>query len=295
MLKFTTSAPKVIQDIYQRPGAKDYFFMFDTPRELADFAKTCGGRVNAHSPDQWAGNVTGLQAVKMAQEGDLSGVASSDAMLEKFERFTFETGRKAWSNDVCGSIPNVPAYVAGHPLAMRRRTRQDSAAAPIAVVVDLTTSGSITAEQIAKRGAAILALVRILSTRRPVELWAGTGLDADGRKNSVWTFAKIETAPLDLATAAHVLTHASFPRILCYEISRQHHGYTGGWPYGAGPKMQFRPHLSAIVAPAFTHTAQTLCLPPLFMADESVNYPEKWIEARLSELSPVDLAATHGA
>lgn len=289
MRRFSIDTCDAMQKVLGRK-ARDHFMMFDTPAELAQFAhETSDYRVHRRYPDSWVGNVTGPQAVDMATRGDLSGVAASNELLTRFERFSFETGRKAWSDDVCGSIPNVPAFIAGHPLAMRRRIRQDSAAAPIAIVVDLTTSARISADQIKRRGAAILALTRALSARRPVELWAGTGLDADNLKNAVWVFARIETAPLDLATAAHCLTHASFPRILCYDLSHKHHGYCGNWPYGTA--MKFRDHMPQIIAPAFAHTAETLCLSSLHIADESVTNPEKWIESQLDRLAPVDLAA----
>lgn len=269
---------------------KDHFTLFDSPSELADW-----GQANATKNQEWTqsssrnffGGDTAEMAYKKAREGDLSGVAASDALMTKFERFTFETGRKAWSDDVCGSIPNVPAFIAGHPLAMRRRTRQDSASAPVAIVADLTTSGGISAEQIAKRGAAILALVRILSSRRPVELWAGCMMDAN-RQDMSAVFCRIETSPLDLATAAYVMTSASFPRRLCYAIARKD-GFSGGWPYDSHSTPQ--KHGAAMIAPAFAHVGQALYVPPIFYSDLATTDPEAWIEARLSELSPIDLAA----
>ncbi len=294
MRKFDVETPSsVTKALGLAKTTRDYFLMFDTPSELVDFAEreAKDTRHLSKGTTEWDGKVTTAQALDMARRGNLSGVAVSDALMSRFERFAFETGRKAWLGDVTGSIPNVPAFIAGHPLNMRRRHRQDSAAAPIAIVADLATSASLSTDQIRRRGAAILALVRILSARRPVELWAGCTLDG-GRINphreATHIYARIETSPLDLATAAHVMTHASFPRRLIYGIADTYNAPLD-YPYGA--HWNHRPHMSDIVAPAFTHTSETLIIPAISSLDESVNDPEKWIEQRLAELSPVDLAA----
>jgi len=294
MQRFTVPTPDSVREALSLPrNTEDHFQLFDSPGELADYGQANAlehlvAQENRGPRGCWSGGLSTADACRTAREGDLSAVAASDALLSKFERFAFETGRKAWLDDVTGAIPNVPAFIAGHPLAMRRRVRQDSASAPLAIIVDVTTSSRVSARDIQRRGAAILALVRILSTRRPIELWAGTMLDADNRRSAVHTFARIETSPLDLATACFALVHPAFSRHLCYGLACLH-GFAGGWPYGA--HARHRPHMAAILAPAFTHATQTLCLPPLHAADQSCTNPEAWLEQRLAELSPVDLAA----
>jgi hypothetical protein len=144
----------------------------------------------------------------------------------------------------------------------------------LAIIADVTTSASVSGGDIQRRGAAILALVRVLSTRRPIELWAGTMVDADNGRNAVYTFARIETSPLDLATACFALAHPAFPRHLCYGLARLH-GYAGRWPYDKNSRH--RDHMAAILAPAFSHATQTLCLPSLHAADQSCTNPEAWL------------------
>jgi hypothetical protein len=297
MRKFDAETPRsVTKALNLAENTRDYFLMFDSPSELADFAEREAADTRNMQDEgrrEWYGGLDTRKSLDMARRGDLAGVKASDALMSRFERFAFETGRKAWLDDVTGAIPNVPAFIAGHPLAMLRRTLQDSAAAPIAIVADLTTSAALSADQIRRRGAAILALVRILSSRRPVELWAGCSLDGgkiNPHEEATHIYARIETAPLDLVTAAHVMTHASFPRRLIYGISKTpEYKSPGYYPYGVA--WSHRPYMSEIVAPAFTHTSETLIIPAISSLDESVNDPEKWIEQRLAELSPVDLAA----
>ena len=186
-----------------------------------------------------------------------------------------------------GALPNVPAYIAGTPLTMRRKTRLNAESGPIAVIVDLTTWAGITVEQIKARGAATMALVRILARRRPVELWAGCLLDADGRNNPQAILTKIDTAPLDLSSAAYILTSAAFPRMLCYSIGHAIHDFDGSWPFNNSAVAQ--KHMADIVAPGFAHVTKTLCIPTIRKEDHLGKGAEKWIEDRLAETETITL------
>lgn len=291
MRAFDVKSPQVVRDAIGR-SAKDYWRLFDSVSELGDFAQAnCATKDNYRDTSRsWNGNTSGDQCARYCRDGDLSRVASSDALLTRFERFAFETERQHWVDDVCGGFPNVPAFLSGHPLAMRRRIADKDGAAPLAVIVDLTTSAGISAEAIERRGAAILALVRLLTMRRPVELWAGaiTGAGANDR-DLCGVFAKIETAPLDLATAAFAMTHPGFSRRLCYAIADKEAGFVGAWPYRNHAVS--REHMRAICAQAFTHSADTLAIPPAHIGDMIDKDPEGWIEARLAELAPAQLEA----
>lgn len=292
MRSLTLPSPDAVRKSLSRKSL-DHWRLFDTVAELGDFAQAnCSGRKNydRKGDADFFGPHTGDECARFARDGDLSRVAASDALLERFERFAFETERLRWTDDVCGGFPNVPAYLAGHPLAMRRRIADRDGASPVAVIVDLTTSWSITPETIARRGAAILALVRLLSMRRPVELWAGVMTSAaPHEENLCGVYAKIETTPLDVATAAFVMTHPGFSRRLCYAIADREAGYRSHWPYSDNKVS--RGNMQAICAQAFTHATETLCIPPAH-ADDKINAdPEGWIEARLAELAPTQLQA----
>jgi hypothetical protein len=272
---------------------RDHWRLFESAGELSDYALTkctSTGDWNT-SGGSWTGGDTSAAACRKAKMGDLAGVARSDALLERFERFAFETERQRWVDDVCGGFPNVPAFLSGHPLAMRRRIADKDGAAPLAVIVDLTTSAGINADTIEKRGAAILALVRLLTMRRPVELWAGVMTGSGiGNRNLAGVFCRLETAPLDLATAAYVMTSAGFPRAVCYPVAMESAGFTsGGWPYN--DHNVSRANMTAICAAAFHHASDTLCIPPVHMQDDITKNPEGWIEARLAELAPTQLEA----
>ena len=266
-----------------KTGRRDYFAIFDSVGELAMHAKD---RPFTGGSADWFGNVTALDAVNRTLYGDESLVAESDKLLEQFEHVSFASTARIWADDVVGAVPNVPAFLAGVPCNMRRKRRDDSqAAAPLALIVDVSTSAAITAQQIKRRGAAILALTRILSARRPVELWCGTsgGSNMGGPMGATFVMGRLETAPLNLAQAAFVLSHPGFHRHLCYGIEARYFRFDGSWPYGAGAMSPT--DMAKCMAPAFDHVSETLCMPGLHVADLSVSDPAAWVGAMVDKLT----------
>ena len=284
MNKLSLPIPETVRAALGR-DAVTHFRFADSPGAMADYA-IASGRIRG--ADEWSGGLEAAEAARRCHYGDLPRVAASDALLSRFERFSFQSVRREWRDDICGQVPNVPAYLAGTPLSMRRRAKVESAAAPLAIVVDLTSSAMIGSKDLERRGAAILAIVRVLSARRPVELWAGTITDADSRKNATAHFARIETAPLDLARAAFVLVSPAFPRQLCYGASRLD-GFEGHWPFGNDTTS--RRFLEDIIRPAMPHIGDFLAVPAAHQTDEIHKSPEAWMESTLARLDATEDAA----
>lgn len=262
----------------------------------AEFAAACQAsdapRGREHRAP-WSGNVTWAEAAQLAADGDLSTVAASDAYLEKLE--TIAPLRAAWEtiDDVQGAVPNVPAYIVGSPLSMRRRRRTMREAAPLAIVVDLTSSAGIDANKLRKRGIAILALVRALSGRRPIELWAGCSLDRRGpgeKQGAIHCYMRLDTSPLDLAHAAHLLSHPSVPRKLIYGACRER-GYSGGWPYDnvKGPAA-WRAHAREVLQDVLTPGQEALFIAAPHIADKAISDPAAWLVDMIATYSGADLA-----
>lgn len=287
MLKFETRSPDAIRKSVS--GARDHFLLADSPAELADYAEAhvALDRKNARTA-KFAGDDDFATVARKMRVGDLGASTASDALLEKMEAFALPTSRRIVRDDVVGAFPNVPAFIAGHPMSMRRKTRDGSTNAPIAIIADVTVSYDITTRQIQARGAAILALVRALASHRPVELWAVCGMDAFDNK-AVWIGTHIETAPLDLAIAAHVLTAPGFIRRICFGIADTQYNYKGRWPYDWNGKH--RDHMAAIMAPAFAHVAETLCIPGAHSHDKLVTNPEAWLADQIAKHMPQELGA----
>lgn len=259
-----------------RGGTKDYWRIFDTVSELAD--ASFNRSVASMGGARWAGG-SEAQAQAWARDGKVSLVAQSDALMSKLEAQAESviTPASVIVSDVSGSVANVPAYLAGHPLAMRRRARVHNERAPVCVIVDTAVSSAIGHETILKRGAAILAFVRLLSVRRPLELYSGVaGNNGDG---AAYLFTRIDTAPLDLAHAAYLLCDPSATRTLGY--CRQPSGYDGRWPYkrGALDVDAFK----AVASQAFPHLQEFVAIPGLHLYDKLVTDPLAWILEKLAE------------
>jgi hypothetical protein len=183
------------------------YLAFASLGDMASAAALCGGAAN---PAQWAG-ATLPDTLQRARAGDLPRVAPSDAMLEKVESMLeLETLRAVTVPAVAGGVPCVPAYLAGHPMAMRTRRRVASDRGEIVLAIDGFTPAKISAESITRRGAAVLALARAAAMLRPVRLvsFAVSG----GPKHALAYTLTLDSAPLDLARAAWVLGAPEFTR-----------------------------------------------------------------------------------
>lgn len=270
------------------PKALNSYVIFDSIKDFADEMHANGNRAyHSWNERDWCGGFTGDESIAACLNGDMTGVPIADKMLSDLESMAnFRTRTWRVVNDVAGGVPNVPAFLAGQPMHMRRRERVANEQAPITVVADQCSSGGIEACDVQKRGAAILALVRILSESRPVELWATCELDAQGHGENcaVATCVKIDTAPLDLARAAHVLTSPSVPRGLCYGYAAMHYGSHVLWAYGSTQYMQLqRDTGAASFKRIFAPNADCLYVPPIYLDDPCISKPVQWIKSMVAK------------
>lgn len=114
---------------------------------------------------------------------DLDAVYSDDVMR--------------WGRAVAGGSVDVPAYLAGSPLHMRRRTPQEGLA-PLTIVVETFMSGGVSDADRDRRGVAILALVRKLAmTGHAVDLY----LAHTSMREAATCLIRVENRPLDLVRA----------------------------------------------------------------------------------------------
>lgn len=188
---------------------------------------------------------------------------------------------RGWRNvdDVVGAVPNVPAFLAGHPQCMRRRQRTMRDTAPLAIYMDLTSSAGIDAEDVQKRGVVLLALTRLLVEHRPVELWVGTGLGYTGVSATVaW---RIDTAPLDLARAAYHVSATAMARGFGYEMVhaelKMPHGH---WPFD-NHSLHCRTaeeRLKQVFA-----GQELMYIPPIHLHDAMTKDPVGWVKRVMAQ------------
>jgi hypothetical protein len=266
-----------------QPNAIENFVVCDLPG-FAAFADQLPANQRAGS-QQWCGGMTYDQSLLALRHGDLSGVAASDALLREMEALIPVSRSWRSVDSVIGACPNVPQYLAGNPYNMRLKRRCATATAPLSIFAELVASSRIGAATCRRRGAATLALVRLLANLRPVELWC---VIAIGQKNSRSSICvRLDTAPLDLARSSHVLTHPSVFRALGYK-SLEHAFYGRGW----NGDWAFGDHSLHVRTAAESY--QRLLRPGsdvLFIPPVHLHEPAKWLRTMIERHGGVQLEA----
>lgn len=256
-------------------GRKDQYLILDSG-EIPQYADKHRSVLLGRTTGSWSGGSTHAQFEQRIRTGDTDLVHQSDEFLAKIEdQVPLSRG---WRNfdDVVGAVPNIPAFLAGHPQCMRRRERTMKQTAPLAIYMDLTSSAGISAKSVQKRGVTLLALTRLLVDHRPVELYVGTSLGDYGRlAGSYTTMWRIDTAPLDLARAAFFIGATVMSRGFGYGITIQELKSNGNWPFdNYGLHCETAKQRMAAAFPG----SDLLYLPPIMVNDELVEKPVEWIK-----------------
>jgi len=267
-------------------GSGQHFNMitFDGTAELAKYLRD--KRVIDSRNGNWHLNgLTQKQVVEFIEFGNDAAVAKSDEMLAEMESHMDElaTTYKV-VGDVAGGVPNVAAFLAGDPINMRRRKRVLSPLAPLTFYIDLTSSGGIPDYTLRRRGAAILALVRILETRRPVTVYCGVALGR-GYDTAASAWVRLDTMPLDLTRAAHMLSHTSVSRAALYgSVEAMMGKHYGQWPWDNINKWY---RMAAQCIKTITGNDEVVFVAPAYrdLAEVAMilDEPVKWIEMMLKK------------
>jgi hypothetical protein len=264
-------------------SGNDYFAVADTDGFSAEAKKHPSEREKS-----WLGGMTYTQAAKAAYDGDLAGVERSSALMAEFESLVPVSRRWRTLATVAGGAPNVAAYLAGSPLSMRRRERVLDQGAPLTIFCDVMSSAGIPAEALKKRGAAVLALVRVLGAVRPVTAYMVGGDGSSSQRPSAFCAVRMDN-PIDLSRAAFFLGHPGAARGLLYSVLRHavradQEVITGMWAWGShSAYIQLAPALYAAAVGASIEDC--LYLAPPHLKDPAITQPAQWIK---------DMLAKHG-
>ena len=270
--------------------------IFDTALELADASKGSAymaGRVN----EKWAGGQGSLAAnFKLLELGDLNLADKSSAMLSELEDLDLPSSVKHETvATVAGGFVNVPVFLSGAPTCMRLRRKVKTQSAPLTVIVDTTSSAIVSNDKLMRRGMILLALVQKLSEVRPVTLYAGCALDraAKGSRQGAGLgacYLHINTAPLDLARAAVMLSHPLFSRTYCYaaiqsEAEANGHDYLGRWPYDSAET--WNNVMTNELRPVFG--TDILAIAPVHSSNEAMlDNPAQWLKTMIKKYSDIE-------
>lgn len=266
-------------------SGRDFFAVADTDGFAAE-AKLATTR---HHGGDWLGGMTYAQALTAARDGYKPGVAASDALLEQFSDLDLSTRRWRTLEAVAGGAPNVGAFLAGSPVAMRRRERQLTEAAPMTILVDVMSSCGVPADALIKRAAACLALVRALSANRPTTAYMVGGDGIQRTAPATFCAVRMDTT-MDLSRAAFFLGHPAAARGLLYAVQSDRvpgNGQRcerGCWAWG--DHKAYVKHAPALFAQAIgVPVEDCLYLAPPHLQDPAITQPAQWVK---------DMLARHG-
>jgi hypothetical protein len=261
---------------------------FSSPAEFGEFCLVKSITYEGDSHGAWTGYLKAGAAAKLAITGDASHVASAEKMLEKFNT-QIETSSFEDMPSVAGCYPCVPEALMGEPECMREPMEVSTEHSPLTIIVDTACSANVSAAQMETRGIAILAVVMALSASRPITLKTiSVSYGFKNKEGDSYSVIAVElpTTPIDLATAAYVLTHVGYTRNLKYGYALKYLGFDNGkWPtfnrinYGnvQAPEYQER------VKKYMQVEGDVLYIPAAYSDDGVIKEPEKWIQERLNE------------
>lgn len=275
--------------------ARAYYSFFEGPSEMLEYMKQSKARKGtmyrvAEARMDFNEGKSGIPALEGFARGDTDekAIEASAKMLSKFEELVAIRGSKfVIIDDVAGAIPNVPAYLAGHPLTMRRRQRVQIEQAPLVLVIDAAPSATVSMDQMKQRGIALLAIARLLTITRPLEIYVGTAVGAAlaNGKECHGVYTRIETSPLDLARACYGITGAAYPRGGCFEYiynEKPESHRVDSLPWGFGDANLQRKNELELISQCFPGR-DVFLVPAMFAEDPSLNNTDQWIRAALKK------------
>jgi hypothetical protein len=237
------------------------------------------------------------KAIACATEGLMDNVELIKAERQRAEKLDVQVCFPSWQADVAGAFPDVPAFVAGDPMSMRRMVNQVSDTRPIRIFVGMASSCTFSAEQLAKRGALVSALALQLSKTRSVDVYAinsGRKTFSRGSLNGQsfdWSVMVKLPKPISASDLSYWLCHQASVRGLLYACERTFSGPLS-WPALLYPFNDYctpaaiRAHAqlwgaseSDIVVPFPYSNSQAQA--------EMLAKPEAWLKATLARVNAI--------
>jgi hypothetical protein len=176
----------------------------------------------------------GETAARRILLGDSKGAAEAKAQVDKIA-LAVASDRPVWTPAVAGSRADVPAYLVGSPLAMRRRVKVKSERAPLKIWLGLTCSQGTSQRALRQRAIGAMALALALSGQRQVTVigFAGMGGARGGKSNFITVPLPVDT---DMAGVFTALAHPIVCRFAAFNVHRDHGGddYIP-WPWDQHP------------------------------------------------------------
>jgi hypothetical protein len=275
---------------------------FNSPREYARWLRTHPTGLGDHlvgvgklpSYAYYGGaeakiNTRALQGVDLLDKGSEKHVPEARKLLSKL-MLQVETPTKVWRHDVVGYLPDVPTALAGDPEAMWIQDTTTHDRSPLRVWLGVSSSSSVTEDQLRCRGIALAAFAIAMSEVRPVIItcWVHRGEDSSraGVEKGALISWDIKSSPLVLAqllasTADPLITrHVGLPA--CTLLN----------PELTNPGAPFHPYQYACnhagMRAALGCASADLYLPMIERDDPLLSDPVGWVRTNVAHYSNPD-------
>jgi hypothetical protein len=142
-------------------------------------------------------------------------------IMDRFSDVFIETSKRERQYSVVGRVV-VPRAIAGHPLAFSRVKHLKRNNNPITIVYDTLSSGAIDGQTLANLGMWSLAMFKLLSLYRPVDLYLSALMQPKNtpRKTSAAGFlCKVDINSIDLPRLVRLFADEAFHRGFCHRYA----------------------------------------------------------------------------
>jgi hypothetical protein len=234
-------------------------------------------------PADKLGHEDAYDTMRFCREGNDRLVPEAEKLIERFAA-ELDTSRAAWLPDIAGAYPVVPEFLAGNPECMRRRQVVASEVAPLNIYVNIGASYALDPHEIMARGTAILAFVLAMARVRPIALYAYVAA-VDGYKDGEESLfvAPVNTAPLDVATAAYALTSPAMGRAVACSIIRQDQSDSRYLKWPRGWREDRAAYNKKLLAEMGGDPENSLLIDCAFSGDALIRQPEAWLKEQIAK------------
>lgn len=254
---------------------RDFMRIYDVPGLVSDMLADDNSRMREGARD--------------IIEGDDDAADEIEKMISRIEANRILTLGVSHGTNVSGAVPIVPEYLAGNPFNMRTRKTEKNGRGPVAIFLELTTSGGFGNYRF-ERIASMMAFARQLILVRPVELWLILSFGGEGRL--LQTSIRLETNPIDLSETAALLAHVSELNFFGREKTRadakdtghfRHSGWDG-WAYRI-PALERR-FSGEILGRVMSPGSQIAYIPASLWGVDDLDDVDGWIDTMLKRFAP---------
>jgi hypothetical protein len=258
-------------------------------KDLRTFAAACDQlpeRIkNTRGDKSWSGETWTESICRASNGGSVDCVQYAQEFIDRIQASLPETATHRWALEHVGAFPCVPAFLSGEPENMWAPADMPTETAPIRIYASVCCSCSVDWEAMQRRGAAILALVLIVSRTRPVELYTYSDwAEHDDRGDTVLSI-RLPSHPMMVSEVAWALTAPALMRNLGFAYLRHHVPTIGhSFPWGDASRAD-RHRAGPAQRKLLNLEPQDILIGPVYMGDPLTNDPVGFIQSELSKLN----------